>query len=86
MAIYPLNMAISVTDLKHRLLQIIRQVESSAEPIDVTRRGKLVARIIPPPLVAAQGARPWERQRGSGRLLAAAEESVLADSDFDALR
>ena len=81
-------MDISVTDFKHRCLEIIRQVEESGRPVAITRRGKVVARLQP----ALRGSdmqhlEPWERLRAmGGRLLAAPGESVLGDKEFDALR
>lgn len=78
-------MTISVTDLKARLLEIVREVERDGTVIDVERHGQLVARIIPAvsPSVAA---RPWEALFGTGTLLAAPDESVLEEQDFEAGR
>ncbi len=70
-------MTISVTELKARLLEIVREVE---------RHGQVVARIIPARLPSNVSARPWEALHGSGTLLVAPEESVLADEDFEASR
>ena len=88
MAIYNIEMDISVTEFKHRCLEIIRRVEKSGRPVAITRRGRIVARLQPPP--AAQtgaGLKPWEQLRAlGGRLLAAPGESVLQDEDFEASR
>jgi prevent-host-death family protein len=67
------RMTISVTELKARLLEIVREVESSGTPVDVERHGRVVARIVP---AATKRIRPWEALRGSGELLADPEESV----------
>ena len=81
-------MDISVTEFKHRCLEIIRRVEESGTPVAITRRGKVVARLQP----ALRGGerrdlKPWEQLRAmGGRLLAEPEESVIRDEDFDALR
>ncbi len=81
-------MDISVTDFKHRCLEIIRRVEKTGKPVSISRRGRIVARLEPS--VAAPGAaalKPWERLRAmGGRLLAGPGESVLRDEDFEALR
>jgi prevent-host-death family protein len=81
-------MDISVTEFKQRCLQIIRRVEQSGQPVTITRRGKVVARLQPP--VRGDDRRdlkPWERLRAlGGRLLAEPGESVLKDEDFEALR
>lgn len=78
-------MDISVTEFKAHCLDLIRQVESTGKPVTIKRRGKKVARLGP---IGAHEkvARPWEKLRGSGRFLAAPEESVLRDEDFEALR
>jgi len=53
-------------------------------PVDVVRRGKIVARIFP--AAEAEDKHPWKRLHGSGRLLAAPEESMLDEGDFEAMR
>jgi prevent-host-death family protein len=78
-------MTISVTELKARCLEIIRQVERDGKVVEIARRGEVVARLLPANAAAAD-AKPWEKLRGTGVLLATAEESVLEDSDFEALR
>jgi prevent-host-death family protein len=81
-------MDISVTDFKHRCLEIIRGVEKSGLPVTITRRGRAVARLQPPAEgPGGQRSRPWDDLRSlGGRLLASPEESALRDEDFEALR
>jgi len=78
-------MTISVTELKARCLQIIREVEANGEVVEITRHGEVVARLLPATVVPAD-VKPWHRLHGTGVLLATPEESVLEDSDFEALR
>ena len=85
MVIHECQMTISVTELKARLLEIIRQVEREGMTVEVQRRGEVVARLVPA-LPASTSARAWTHLRGSGELLASAEESVLDPRDFEALR
>ena len=87
-AIYNIKMAISVTEFKHRCLEIIRRVEKTGKPVAITRRGKVVVRLNPSSLPGeANGLKPWEQLRAlGGRLLAKPGESVLRDEDFEALR
>ena len=80
------NMDISVTEFRARCLSLIRQMENGGAPVDIKRRGKVVARLAPPPSVGAGSAKPWEVLRGSGRLLAEPEDSVLAQGAFEASR
>lgn len=80
-------MDISVTEFKQRCLEIIRCVETTGEPIAITRRGRVVARLQPSAHAkTAAAAKPWERLRGSATCLFEAGESVLKDEDFEALR
>ena len=87
MAIYNINMDISVTEFKHRCLEIIRRVEKTGKPVAITRRGKVVVRLNPSGSAGNGGLKPWEQLRSlGGRLLAEPGESVLHDEDFEALR
>jgi len=87
MAIYNFNMDISVTEFKHRCLEIVRRVEESGEGIGITRRGKVVAQLEPSSQAAQAAPKPWERLRAlGGKLKAQPGESVLQDGDFEALR
>ena len=88
MAIYNLNMDISVTEFKHHCLEIIRRVEKTGKPVAITRRGKVVVRLNPSGSAAGPSSlKPWEQLRAlGGRLLAKPGESVLRDEDFEALR
>ena len=79
-------MDISVTDLKHRCLEVIRRVERTGQSVTIRRRGKIVAHLEPPAGVEATG-RPWERLRAlGGSLQGPAGQSVAHDRDFEALR
>jgi prevent-host-death family protein len=40
-------MAISVTELKARCLELVHEVEAKGKPMLITRRGKVVARLVP---------------------------------------
>ncbi len=88
MASYNTNMDISVTEFKQRCLELIRRVEQTGQPVVITRRGKVVARVqrsASEPMKS--GDKPWQHlRRLGGRLRSAPEESVLADEDFEASR
>jgi antitoxin (DNA-binding transcriptional repressor) of toxin-antitoxin stability system len=79
-------MVISVTRFRASCLQLIRRVETGGEAVDIKRRGKIVARLSPPPAVAEVPRKPWEQLRGSGALLAEPGESVLDEHAFEASR
>ena len=87
MAINYDNMDMSVIEFKHHCLEIIRRVEKTGKSVTITRRGKVVVRLIPSGAAGHGDLKPWEQLRAlGGRLLANAGESVLHDEDFKALR
>ena len=79
------TIAVSVSDFKLHCLDVIRRVERDGAPVDLTRRGKVVARLVPT-TSATQGTAPWLRLRGRGALHARPEESVLEAAEFEATR
>ncbi len=79
-------MDISVTAFRANCLELIRRVEAGGEAIDIKRRGRVVARLSPPPPPAEPSKKPWERLRGTGELLAKPGESVLLHEEFDTPR
>lgn len=77
-------MVISVTEFKHRCLDLIRQVERTGETITIRRRGKIVAELH---AASDEGApqKPWELLRAAGaRCDFEADDSILSDEDFEA--
>jgi prevent-host-death family protein len=78
-------MTVSVTELQTRCLEIIREVEANGEVVEITHDGAVVARLLPAKAAAAE-VKPWHRLHGMAVLHADPEESVLHDSDFEALR
>ena len=87
MAIYTSQMDISITEFKHRCLEIVRRVEKTGRPVTIRRRGKAVAQLEPSPSPLTAGMKPWEQLRAlGGQLKAEPGESVLRDEDFEALR
>lgn len=76
---------VSVTEFKSHCLDVIRRVEQEGLALDLTRRGKVVARLVPT-TSASQGTPTWLRLRGQGHLKAMPEESVLETDAFEAGR
>ena len=76
--------AVSVSEFKAHCLDMIRQVEKAGMAVDLLRRGKVVARLVPT-TSAMRGTPAWLRLRGSGVLTASAEESVLHEGDFEVM-
>jgi antitoxin (DNA-binding transcriptional repressor) of toxin-antitoxin stability system len=79
-------MDISVTEFRASCLELIRRVEIVGEPVDIKRRGKVVARLTRPPMPAKVTPKAWEVLRGSGKLTAEPEESVIGELEFEASR
>ena len=73
-------MTITASEFKAKCLMLMDHVRKTGENISITKRGVEVARLAPP----IPRRKSWERLRGTGQLLASAEESFFVDSDFDA--
>ena len=80
-------MDISITEFKHRCLEIVRSVEKTGRPVTIRRHGKAVAQLEPSPSLLTAGMKPWEQLRAlGGQLKTEPGDSVLRDADFEALR
>jgi antitoxin (DNA-binding transcriptional repressor) of toxin-antitoxin stability system len=79
-------MDISVTRFRAPCLELIRQVESGGETVEITRHGKTVTRFISPTGGSSPSQLPWKQPRGSGVLAMEPEDSVLEARVIDALR
>lgn len=79
-------MDISVTEFRATCLDLIRRVESGGEPVDIKRRGKVVARLIPAPKPSKTPPKAWEVLRSSGELRSDGEESIIEEAEFEASR
>jgi hypothetical protein len=62
---------------------VIRNIEMTI-PVTELKAGD--GEVVDPAADAPADAKPWQKLRGTGELLATAEESVFEDSDFEALR
>lgn len=54
--------AVGVRELKQRASELLRRVQETGDTIEITRRGKVIARIVPAPL-AENGLLTEERER-----------------------
>jgi prevent-host-death family protein len=73
-------MTITASEFKAKCLRLMEQVRRTGEPISITKRGVVVARLGPPP----SKQKPWERLRGTARILGDVVSPVFRDKDFDA--
>ncbi len=79
------TIAVSVSEFKAHCLDMIRQVEKAGDAVELTRRGKVVARLVPT-TPAVQKTPAWLSLRGTGTLHAQPGESVLDADQFEAGR
>ena len=78
MAVHDNKMDISIAELEHNCHAVVRKVEQTGEPVAITRRGRVVARLEPAlPAGSSVRGKPWERLRGRAKWLAAASETLI---------
>ena len=79
-------MDISVTELKHRCLEIVRRVEKTGKPMAITRHGRIVAELSSKSQAgSAASMKPWERLRGRAKWLAEPGETFISEKDIKGL-
>jgi prevent-host-death family protein len=76
-------MVISASDFKARCLALIDQVHDRGEPVVITKRGRVVARLVP---AGDADERPWERLHGTARFAGDPFAPVVDESEVDAAR
>jgi prevent-host-death family protein len=76
-------MKIAAADFKARCLALLDQVRDRGEPITITKRGRVVARLVP---ANDEDDRPWLRVRGTARWAGDPFAPVVDEADIDALR
>lgn len=76
-------MSIPATEFKARCLALIDQVHERGEPVTITKRGRVVAALVP---AGDAEERPWLRVRGMAHWRGDPFEPVVEESDVEALR
>ena len=71
---------IQASDFKARCLRILDEVAASGEPVTITKRGRVVARLIP---AGACDEDPLHALRGSVRITGDVLEPVVRDQDIE---
>ncbi len=79
-------MFVSISDFKNQCLDLIRKLEVNTKSIEITRHGKVIAKVIAVQGDSSLSKKPWEALRGKGCLLSSAEESVFSEKDFKAFQ
>jgi prevent-host-death family protein len=76
-------MSIAAAEFKAKCLALIDRVHNRGESITITKRGRVVARLVP---AGDQDERPWERVRGRARWHGDPLSPVVDVNDVDAER
>lgn len=72
-------MKMTATDFKAKCLKVLDQVHQTGEPLEISKRGKVVAVLNPPPRE-----QPWKALRGKGRMTGDPFAPVLAEDEIEA--
>lgn len=76
-------MRIAAAEFKAKCLALIDRVHRDGEEVTITKRGRVMARLVPAPDVDE---RPWERVRGTARWTGDPLAPVVDETEIDALR
>jgi len=76
-------MVINASDFKARCLSLIDQVRSGGEPIVITKRGKVVARLV---AAGDDQPRPWVGVRGKARLVGNPFAPAIDEAEIESLK
>ena len=76
-------MTITATEFKARCLSLMERVRRTHKPVLITKRGRVVAQLVPAPV---EDAKPWLRLRGSVTHQGDVLSPVVADDEVHALR
>ncbi|MEW6322275.1 MAG: type II toxin-antitoxin system Phd/YefM family antitoxin [Acidobacteriota bacterium] len=76
-------MKMTATEFKAKCLAAIDRVRERGEPIVITKRGRVVASLVP---AGDADERPWLAVRGAARWSGDPLASVVEDTDIEALR
>jgi prevent-host-death family protein len=71
------------SDFKAHCLKLIDRVRETAEPITITKRGRVVARLVP---AGDDDDRPWSRLRGTVRWSGDPVQPVVDEDEIEALK
>jgi prevent-host-death family protein len=74
-------MVISATEFKAKCLKILDQVHQSGESLEISKRGNVIAVLVPPPRHDC-----WKQLRGKGRFCGESFEPVIAESELEVMK
>lgn len=76
-------MKVAAAEFKAKCLALIDDVHEHGRPITITKRGRVVARLIP---AEDEAERPWLQVRGTARWKGSPFAPAVDEDDIDALR
>jgi prevent-host-death family protein len=76
-------MVISAAEFKAKCLALIDQVRERGEPIVITKRGRIVAQLVP---AADADDKPWQRIRGTAQWHGDPFAPVVGEPEISVLR
>lgn len=74
---------VPATEFKAKCLSLIDRVRERGEPITITKRGRIVARLVP---AGDEDDRPWLRVRGTVTRYDDPFEPAIDESEIEALK
>jgi prevent-host-death family protein len=77
------ELTMPAAEFKAKCLALIDRVRERGEPITITKRGRVVARLVP---AGDEEERPWIGLRGSGTWTGDPFGPVVAEGDVEALK
>lgn len=75
--------SVPASEFKAKCLELIDRVRETAEPITITKRGRIVARLVP---AGDEDDRPWERLRGTASWVGDPFAPVIDEDDVRSLK
>ena len=74
---------VTATQFKTHCLSLMERVRKTRKPVLITKRGRAVAQLVPPP---EEDAKPWRTLRGSVSRMGDVISPVVSDEEIQALR
>lgn len=73
---------VTATEFKAHCLRLMEEVRRSRRPLLITKRGRVVAQLAPPP----EAGKPWLSLRGSVLRQGDVVQPVVDETEIDSLR
>lgn len=74
-------MQMTATEFKAKCLKVLDQVHQTGEPLEISKRGKVIAVLVPPPRK-----QPWKALRGKGCMSGDPFSPALGEDEIEVLK